>query len=107
MEYFANFPRNIVTITIIMFGWKMCSKFNFIAVFLILVNFAAFLNHTKENADIYLQMILTKSTSLRLLAHQIWSLYLTSQELGRGAFCPSFKIGLSNSPTTIGLNELK
>ena len=40
------------SITIIMFGWKMCSKFNFIAIFLILVNFAAFLDHTKENADV-------------------------------------------------------
>ena len=40
------------SITIIMFGWKMCSRFNFIAIFLILVNFAAFLDHTKENADV-------------------------------------------------------
>ena len=30
----------------------MCSKFNFIAIFLILANFAAFLDHTKENADV-------------------------------------------------------
>ena len=36
----------------IMFGWKMCSKFNFIAIFLTLANFAAFLDHTKENADV-------------------------------------------------------
>ena len=35
-----------------MFGWKMCSKFNLIAIFLILANFAAFLDHTKENADV-------------------------------------------------------
>ena len=30
----------------------MCSKFNFIAIFLILGNFAAFLDHKKENADV-------------------------------------------------------
>ena len=35
-----------------MFGWKICSKFNFISIFLILANFAAFLDHTKENADV-------------------------------------------------------
>ena len=34
-----------------MFGWKMCS-FNFIVIFLMLTNFAAFLDHTKENADV-------------------------------------------------------
>ena len=34
------------------FGWKMCSKLNSIAIFLILANFAAFLDHTKENADV-------------------------------------------------------
>ena len=39
-------------ITIIMFGWRMCSKFNLIRIFLILANFAAFLDHTKENADV-------------------------------------------------------
>ena len=36
----------------IIFGWKICSKFNFISIFLILANFAAFLDHTKENADV-------------------------------------------------------
>ena len=55
MEYFANVFCNVCylmhSITSIMFGWKMCSKFNFIAIFLILANFAAFLDHTKENAD--------------------------------------------------------
>ena len=35
-----------------MFGWKICSKFNFISIFLIFANFAAFLDHTKENADV-------------------------------------------------------
>ena len=30
----------------------MCSKFNFISIFLILANFAAFLDNTKENADV-------------------------------------------------------
>ena len=71
------------SITIIMFGWKMCSKFNFIAICLILANFAAFLDHKKENADVSkkianfrLIFIFIGSTCLRLLAHQIWSLYL-------------------------------
>ena len=40
------------SITIIMLGSKMCSKFNFIAIFLILANSAAFLDHTKENAAV-------------------------------------------------------
>ena len=31
---------------------NMLKKLNFIAIFLILTNFAAFLDHTKENADI-------------------------------------------------------
>ena len=56
MEYFANVFSNVVllmhSITSIMFGWKMCSKFNFIAIFLILANFAAFLDNTNENADV-------------------------------------------------------
>ena len=30
----------------------MCSKSKFIAIFLMLANFAAFLDHTKENADV-------------------------------------------------------
>ena len=55
MECLANFFCNIAflmhSITSIMFGWKMCSKFNFSAIFLILANFAAFLDHTKGNAD--------------------------------------------------------
>ena len=36
----------------IMFGWKKCSKFNFTSIFLLLANFAAFLDHTKKNADV-------------------------------------------------------
>ena len=35
-----------------MFGWKLCSTFNVIAIFPILANFAAFLDETKENADV-------------------------------------------------------
>ena len=38
------------SIIIIMFGWKLCSICNFIAIFLILANFATFLDHTKKNA---------------------------------------------------------
>ena len=61
----------------------MCSKFDFIAIFLIMAKFAAFLDHTKENADVNKMManlrliyIFTESTLLRLLAYHIWSLYL-------------------------------
>ena len=50
--YFVMLSYLMRSITIIMFGWKLCSKFNFIAIFLILTNFAAFLDHTKENADV-------------------------------------------------------
>ena len=71
------------SITIIMFGSKMCPKFNFIAIFLLLVNFAAFLDHRKENADVSknegnlrLIFIFSEGTCLRLLAHKISSLYL-------------------------------
>ena len=35
----------------------MCSKFNFIAIFLILANFVAFLDHTKENADVHKEFL--------------------------------------------------
>ena len=45
LQYLMHF------IIIIMFGWKLCSKSNFIMIFPILANFAAFLDHTKENAD--------------------------------------------------------
>ena len=36
----------------IMFGREICSKFNFISIFLFLANFAAFLDHTMENSDV-------------------------------------------------------
>ena len=39
-------------IIIVMFGRKLCSKCSFIAIFVILANFAAFLDHTKGNADV-------------------------------------------------------
>ena len=44
------------SIIIITFGWKLCSKLNFITMFPILANFAAFLDHTKENADVATMM---------------------------------------------------
>ena len=55
MEYFANFFCKCYlmhSITVIKFGWEMCSKFNFIVIFLIMANFDAFLDYTKENADV-------------------------------------------------------
>ena len=39
------------SIVIIIFGWKLCSKFNVIAIFKILANFATFHDHTKEDVD--------------------------------------------------------
>ena len=36
---------------IIMFGWKLFSTFNLVAIFMILANFAAFLDHKRETAD--------------------------------------------------------
>ena len=100
----------------IVFGLKICSKFNFIAIFLILANLAAFLDHTEENADvsknygyfwvnfyIYRKYMPEAFTTPNLVAVTI-----TSQELDRGGFFapPPTKIVLSNSPTTIGLTKL-
>ena len=50
--YFVVYCSLMYSITIIMFGWKMWSKFNFIAIFLIPADFAVLLDHTKENADV-------------------------------------------------------
>ena len=56
MGYFTNFFSNVVLFDAFYHKchvWmEMCSKFNFIVIFLILANFAAFLDHTKENADV-------------------------------------------------------
>ena len=56
----------------------MFSKFNFIAIFLILANFAAFLDPTKDMltwakmmAIFRLIFIFTESTCVRLLEHQV------------------------------------
>ena len=81
----------------IVFGLKICSKFNFIAIFLILANLAAFLDHTEENADvsknygyfwvnfyIYRKYMPEAFTTPNLVAVTI-----TNQELDRGGlFCP-------------------
>ena len=76
----------------------MCSKFNFIAIFLTSANFAAFLDHTEANADlskddgyfwvnfyIYRKYIRGAFSTWGLVA-----LPITSQELGKGggAFVP-------------------
>ena len=106
------------SITNIMFGWKICSKFNFISIFLILANLAAFLDHTRENADVsksggYFQVnfyIYRKYMPEAFSTPNLVALPITSQELGTGGFfappnffAPPTKIVLSNSPTTIGL----
>ena len=74
----------------------MCSKFNFIAIFLILANFAAFLDHTKENADVskndgYFSVyfyIYRNYVRKAFRTPSLVALTITSQELGRGAFLP-------------------
>ena len=82
----------------IMFGWKISSKFNFISSFLILANFAAFLDHTKESADVsknggYFKVdfyIYRKYMPEAFSTPNLVALPITSQELGRGggAFLP-------------------
>ena len=79
-----------------MFGWKICSKFNFISIFLIFANFAAFLDHTKENADVsknggYFKVnfyIYRKYMPEAFSTPNLVTLPITSKELGRGAFLP-------------------
>ena len=74
----------------------MCSKCNFIAIFLILVNFAAFLDHTKENADVSKNdgqssvnfYIYRNYMPGAISTQHLVTLPITSQELGRGFFCP-------------------
>ena len=56
-EYFANFFCCVVLfdvyyVAIIMFGWKLSYESNFIAIFLTLANFPAFLDHIKGYADV-------------------------------------------------------
>ena len=52
MEYFANFFCNVALFDAFYQKYHVWTenmlKYNFIAVFLILANFAAFLDHTKE-----------------------------------------------------------
>ena len=86
-------------VMVIIFEWKLLSKFNFIAIFLIFASFANFLDHTKENAYVskimaYFCLIFTllENTCLRLSANLI-ALLITRQELGRGAFLPPTEIG--------------
>ena len=75
----------------------MCSKFNFIAIVLILANFAAFLDHTKENADVsktdgYFKVnfyIYRNYMPEAFSTPNLVALPISSQELGRGwAFLP-------------------
>ena len=74
----------------------MCSKFNFIEIFPILANFAAFLDHTKENAhvskkDSYFEAnfyIYEKYMTGAFGIPNMVALPITSQELGRGCFFP-------------------
>ena len=56
MEYFANFFCIVVLFDAFYHKYhvwmEICSKFGFISIFLILANFATFLDHAKENADV-------------------------------------------------------
>ena len=82
--------------TTIMFGCKMCPKFNFSAIFLILASFAAFLDHPKENADVSKNDGLSEVTFYiyrkympeAISTPNLVSLPITSQEFGRGPFLP-------------------
>ena len=81
-----------------MFAWKMCSKINFISIFLVLANFATFLDHTKEKADVsknggYFKVnfyIYRKYMPEAFSTPNLLALPITSQELGKGggAFLP-------------------
>ena len=42
----------MLSFIVVMLGKKLCTKCNLITVFSILANFAAFLGHTMENADV-------------------------------------------------------
>ena len=74
-----------------MFGWKIISKFNFIAIFLILANFTAFLDRTKENADVskneglssIILYIYRKYMPEAISTQNVVALPTASQELGR------------------------
>ena len=68
----------------------MCSKFNFTAIFLILANFAAFLNQKKENADVSKNdgyfYIGRKCRPEAFSTPNLVTLSITIQELGRGVW---------------------
>ena len=71
------------SIIIIMFGWKLCSKFIHIMIVPILANFVTLLDHTKGNADLskidvsfLVYFYILESTCLGLLAYHIWLLFL-------------------------------
>ena len=79
MEYFANFFCNVVLFDAFYHKFHAWME----NVLQILANFAAFLVHTNENADVSKMMavfrltfVFAESTCLGLLAHQILSLYL-------------------------------
>ena len=89
---FVMYCYLVYSIIIIMFWWKLCSKFNLIAIFLILANFAAFLDHTKENADVskndgYFKVnfyIFRKYMPEAISTPNLVALPMTSKELGKG-----------------------
>ena len=77
-----------------MFGWNLCSKFNFIQLFPILANFAAILDHTKDNADvsnndsefqIYFYIFIKYAFLAPYLS--LVAVPFTGQELDPGHFC--------------------
>ena len=81
------------SITILKFGWKLCSKFDFFTFFLILADFVAFLHHTMKNADVsniggkFLVnfYIFKKYMPGAISRPNLVALRIISQELGRGA----------------------
>ena len=82
-----------------MFGWKLCSKFNFIAICPILANFATFLGHAKEDADVSKKMsnsriIFTVRNYMpeAISTQNLIALPVASQELSRGGGLLAYQI---------------
>ena len=85
------------------FWWKLCTKFNFIVIFLILAYFATFLDQTRENADlnkndmasfILISHVLKKYMPEAISTPNLVALPITGRELdGGGPFISATNIG--------------
>ena len=101
MEYFANFFCNVVLFDALFHKYHVWMDY-ILSIFLILANFAAFLDHTRENADVsknggYFKVnfyIYRKYMSEAFSTPHLVALPITSQEFRRGGFLPPTKIVL-------------